>query len=217
MRISTSQIFETGTRNLLNGQSNLYKIQNQLSTGRRFLSAQEDPVAAAQVLLTNQSLAINSQYADNQSNASSQLAYAESRLQSVVESVQDIMERVVAGGNASYSDSERGFIAEELRSQFDLLMGIANSRDANGYYLFSGYQGNTQPFQKLASGGVHYFGDDGQRLLQVGPSRQIAVSDSGRQVFENSRSGNGTFSLAAGSSNTGTGILGAGSVLDASQ
>ena len=39
MRVSTSQIFQTGTRNLLDGQSNLYKIQNQLSTGKRFVSA----------------------------------------------------------------------------------------------------------------------------------------------------------------------------------
>ena len=49
MRISTSQIYQAGTRNLLDGQSSLYKTQNQLSTGKRFLSAEDDPVAAAQV------------------------------------------------------------------------------------------------------------------------------------------------------------------------
>ena len=213
MRVSTSQIYQTGTRNLLDGQSNLYKIQNQLATGKRFLSAQDDPVAAAQVVLTNQSLAANNQYADNQSNASSQLAYEESQLQSVVGSVQDIMERVVAGGNGSYSDTDRKSIATELQSQFDVLFGLANSTDANGYYLFSGYQGNTKPFQ-MTDGSVAYFGDDGQRLLQVGSSRQIAVSDSGRDIFENNRTGNGTFALSASSGNTGTGVMGTGSVLD---
>lgn len=214
MRISTSQIFQTGARNLMEGQSSLFKLQNQLSTGKKFLSAQDDPVAAAQVLLNSQSLAINSQYADNQANATDQLALEEDRLQSVVDSVQYIMEQVVAGGNASYSDSQREFIAQNLQSQFDFLLGMANSTDANGYYLFSGYQGNTKPFQQLASGLVTYVGDDGQRLMQVGASRQIAVSDSGRDIFDSIRTGNGTFELAASSTNTGTGIIGSGSVLN---
>lgn len=214
MRISTSQIYQSGARSLLDGQSSLYKLQNQLSSGKRFLSAQDDPVAAAQVLLNSQSLAINSQYADNQANATDQLALEEDRLQSIVESVQYIMEQVVAGGNASYSDSQREYIAQNLQSQFDFLLGMANSTDASGYYLFSGYQGNTQPFQQLANGSVQYVGDDGQRLLQVGASRQIAVSDSGRDIFESIRDGNGTFSLAAASANTGTGIIGSGSVLN---
>lgn len=214
MRISTSQIFQAGSRNLLDGQSKLYKLQNQLSTGKKFLSAQDDPVAAAQVLLNSQSLAINSQYADNQANATDQLALEEDRLQSVVDSVQYIMEQVVAGGNASYSDSQREFIAQNLQSQFDFMLGMANSTDASGYYLFSGYQGSTRPFQQMTNGSVVYAGDDGQRLLQVGASRQIAVSDSGRDIFQNVRTGNGTFSLAASSSNTGTGVIGSGSVLD---
>ena len=214
MRVSTSQIYQSGARSLMDGQSSLYKLQNQLSTGKRFVSAQDDPVAAAQVLLNSQSLAINSQYADNQSNATSQLALEEDRLQSVVDSVQYIMEQVVAGGNASYSDSQREYIAENLQSQFDFLLGMANSTDASGYYLFSGYQGSTKPFQQLANGSVQYVGDDGQRLLQVGASRQIAVSDSGRDIFQNIRTGNGTFSLAAASANTGTGVIGSGSVLD---
>ena len=51
MRVSTSQIFDAGTRNLIDGQSALYKTQNQLSTGRRVLTPDDDPVAAAQVLL----------------------------------------------------------------------------------------------------------------------------------------------------------------------
>ena len=52
MRISTSQIFQSGANSLMDGQSKLYKLQNQLSSGKKFLSAQDDPVAAAQVLLS---------------------------------------------------------------------------------------------------------------------------------------------------------------------
>ena len=115
MRVSTSQIFDAGTRNLIDGQSALYKTQNQLSTGRRVLTPDDDPVAAAQVLLTSQARDVNAMYADNQKNASSQLALAEDRLKSVVDSIQFIQEEVVAGGNASYSDAQRMYIAKSLQ------------------------------------------------------------------------------------------------------
>ncbi|MEI7611319.1 MAG: flagellar hook-associated protein FlgL [Betaproteobacteria bacterium] len=215
MRVSTSQIYDAGSRNIIDGQGAVYKTQNQLSTGRRFLTPQDDPVAAAQVLLDTQAREVTAQYADNQSNASTQLSLEESRLSSVVEAVQYIKEQVVAGGNASYSDSQRATIASNLQSQFDALLGIANSADASGHYLFSGFQGETQPFQLTTTGAVNYVGDDGQRLLQVGASRQIAVSDSGRDIFNNIRSGNGTFTTAAPQSaplNTGTGVIYPGTV-----
>ena len=214
MRISTSQIFDSGARQVGNSQSALYKIQNQLSTRRRFLSAQDDPVAAAQVLLDTQARAVLGQYADNQGNANGQLALEEERLKSVVESVIYIKTQVLAGRNATLSDSQREFFAKDLQQQLDYLTGIANSADAAGHYLFSGFQGETQPFQKMADGTIQYFGDDGQRLLQVGSDRQIAVSDSGRDVFINNRSGNGTFATGAALGNTGTGVISNGSVID---
>ena len=51
MRISTSMMYDTGTQNLLQLQTGLYRLQNQLSTGRRILTPADDPVAAAQALV----------------------------------------------------------------------------------------------------------------------------------------------------------------------
>ena len=216
MRVSTSQIFDAGARNLLDGQSSLYKTQNQLSTGRRVLTPEDDPVASAQALLATQARDVNAMYADNQKNASSQLGLAEDRLKSVVDALQFIKEQVVAGGNASYSDAQRKYIADSLQGQFDALFGVANSLDASGHYLFSGYQGETQPFQQQNVAGtivVNYVGDDGQRLLQVSSSRQIAVNDSGRDIFIKNPAGNGTFVTGGGGTNTGTGIVDPGTVV----
>ena len=192
MRISTSQIYDAGSRGILGSQSGLYRIQNQILSGRKFLSAQDDPVAAAQVLLDSQALAINTQYADNQSEAMSQLSFAESQVQAVVDALQNAREQVVAAGNGTYGDADRGYVADALQSQFDLLLGLANSTDASGTYLFSGYQGDTRPFEKAADGSVSYAGDGGRRLLQVGSGRQIAVSDSGSDLFERIPAGNGS-------------------------
>lgn len=216
MRISTSQIYGAGSSGIMDNQSKLYKLQNQLSTGSKIITAKDDPVGAAQVLLNSQSLSLTTQYASNQGSASDQLALEESRITSVVDSVQYIKEQVVAGGNATYSDSQRKFIAQNLQAQLNYLLDMSNSKDSNGYYLFSGYQGNTQPFQQQADGSIIYKGDDGERTLQVSSSEEVAVTDAGSKVFQNIKTGNGTFSTAANSTNTGTGIVSGGSVTNPS-
>ncbi len=59
-------------------------------------------------------------------------------------------------------------------------------------------------------------GDDGRRLLQVGPSTQVAVSESGRALFQQILNGNGTFATAEHPANTGGGVIDPGSVTDPS-
>jgi flagellar hook-associated protein 3 FlgL len=66
-------------------------------------------------------------------------------------------------------------------------------------------------------GGYQYNGDQGQRLVQVGPGRQIADSDSGAAIFQLVRNGNGTFVAAPAAANTGSGVIGARGVADFSQ
>ena len=74
-------------------------------------------------------------------------------------------------------------IATELRGNLGEMLGLANRTDGNGQYLFSGFQGSTKPFADTGSG-VQYFGDEGLRMIQVSASRQLAVNESGREVFE---------------------------------
>jgi flagellar hook-associated protein 3 FlgL len=61
---------------------------------------------------------------------------------------------------------------------------------------------------------VVYNGDQGQRAVQVSETRFVALNDSGADVFQRIPTGNGTFTLTAGVANTGTGVLGAGTVVD---
>ena len=99
MRISTSQIYDAGALNIQRNQSALYKLQNQLSTGRRVLTPEDDPVAAAQALIVTQSQAVNAQQVENQGNASSQLGLVDSQLSSLTDLLQNVRERVVQAGS----------------------------------------------------------------------------------------------------------------------
>ena len=212
MRISTNTIYETGTNLMLQQQDTLIKTQQQLSTGRRILTPSDDPIASAQVLNITQSASINKQYSVNRDSASSSLGLEDNVLKQVTSLLQDVHESAVYAGNASLSDADKKALAMELRGRLESLVGLANATDEKGQFLFSGYQTNTKPFV-LTGLDVQYMGDQGQRLIQVGPTRQLAVSDSGTDVFDRIKNGNGVFATAADSSNTGTGVINVGSVI----
>jgi len=113
--------------------------------------------------------------------------------------------------NGSLSASDRQSIATQLRASYDQLLGIANSTDGTGQYLFSGYMGDTKPFAGAVGGAMQYAGDDGQRTLQVSATRHLETSDSGLDIFQRIGNGNGTFTTDFGS-NTGTGVIDGGTV-----
>jgi flagellar hook-associated protein 3 FlgL len=71
----------------------------------------------------------------------------------------------------------------EAEQRLEELVGLANSQDGNGEFLFAGHASQTQPFSRGAGGDMVYNGDDGQRWLPVGLGYQVAVGDAGSEVF----------------------------------
>lgn len=215
MRVSTTQIFSNGTLGLLRNQSNLYKLQNQMSTGRRILTPEDDPIGASEALNVSQSISLNTQFLENQANASSQLSLVEDRLNGVVSLIQDVKARLVQAGNGSLTDSDRAAMAAEIRQRYDEALSLANSADGSGEHLFSGFKGATEPFAVAGVPGsrtVTYNGDDGQRMLQVENGRQMPVTQTGSDVFMRIKQGNGVFMSSPGAANQGTGVMSSGSV-----
>lgn len=215
MRISTNSLFDTAASRLGDMQSSMQTAQQQISTGRRILTPADDPVAAARALDVTQSQAINTQYGSNRGAARDSLSLEESTLQSVTSLLQDVKTAVISAGNGTLDDTQRKYIATDLSTRFDELLSLANTKDGVGNYMFAGFQTGSQPYLATSTG-ASYAGDQGQRTLQVGPARQMALNDPGDSVFDSIQTGNGTFQTAAAGTNTGTGVISAGSVANAS-
>ncbi|MCL5060387.1 MAG: hypothetical protein M1449_07705 [Candidatus Thermoplasmatota archaeon] len=115
MRVSTQILFESGAARIGELQSGLLKTQQQVSTGRRILTPADDPVAAARALEVTQSQSLNTRYGVNRQHAKSALGALEGTLASVTALMQDVKTTVIAAGNGALSDTERGFMATELR------------------------------------------------------------------------------------------------------
>jgi flagellin-like hook-associated protein FlgL len=198
MRVATSSLYNLAVYNMNNRQTDLFKLQNQLSTGRKILTPADDPVGSARVLDVTQQRDLNSQFIENVNFADDTLALAEANLQQVISTIQDIQQLAIQAGNPALGSAEKQMIDADIKGKYRALLALANTTDASGQYMFAGFKGDTKPFTELAFGNVQYNGDQGQRQVQVSVSRNIAVSDAGTDLFFGIKTGNQTFSTSMG-------------------
>jgi flagellar hook-associated protein 3 FlgL len=212
-------IFDAGVASINRQTSSLLHLQQQLASGRRILTPSDDPVAAARALEVTQASDVAAQFKQNQNYASSALGLEEVQLGSAGDVLARVRELAVQAGNTSLAASDRKAIAAELRARFEEMLGIANVTDGTGNHIFAGFMSAAKPFggtvESILSGGeIGYAGDDGQRKLQISPTRFLEVSDSGNDVFKRVRNGNGYFATGYAAGNTGTGVVDSGSITD---
>lgn len=185
MRISTSWSHQLTANSLLEQQSKLADSQLKLSSGEKFLTPSEDPIAAVKMVGFNHVIDQNKQYQSNIGAAKQRLALQESSLSDVVQTLHRVRDLTIQGLNDSNSASDRVAIAKELDQLNDHLLDVANTRNANDEYIFSGYKTDVPAFTKTVAvpNTYVYNGDAGQRSIQIGALRQVTDGDDGQAVF----------------------------------
>ncbi len=183
MRLSTSQIYQQAVTAMQTKQADLSKTQLQLATGQKLLAPSDDPSAATRILDLNNVIETTTQYQRNADFADTRLSLEETVLSDVGNILQRARELSVRANNDTLSAGDRKAIAVEVKTNIEALVQLANSQDANGEYLFSGFKTDTIPFTDNGAGNFSYDGDQGQRSLQIGARRQVTVGDSGDEVF----------------------------------
>ena len=183
MRISTSQIFNQSLKSMQRQQSELQISQAQLSSGLKLLKPSDDPIGIGRSLNLEASLASLEQYGRNSLRAESSLNLQEQTLESTAESVQRLRELTLQGGVPSNDGKERRLLAEEVNAQINILLGLANTRDENGEYIFAGSRTDQQPFVRNTSEDVLYEGSQTPKELALNGSTTIQVRDPGDALF----------------------------------
>jgi len=211
MRISTSQITTAGIRQMLLRQAEIQQTQLQLSTQLRVLKPSDDPVAATAIASFQNEIAQLEQFNKNTDVSKSVNELEEVVLSGVNNVLFRMRELMVTLGNGTFGEAEFDSIGSELQQRLDELLGLANTQNASGDYLFSGSKVKVQSFTEDINGNIIYNGDQSQRLLRLSSGVVGAVSDSGFDVFVDTKNGNGSFSVGSNSANTGNATISPGS------
>ncbi|GAA0256585.1 flagellar hook-associated protein 3 [Pseudomonas rhodesiae] len=183
MRISTQQYFETSSTKYSNNYSGVVKAQDQASSGVRVQTAADDPVAAARLLMLQQQKDMLTQYNGNITSLKDKLTNEESVLTAISDAMQRATELALRAGG-SISDADRRSIASEVGAIEDQVLGLLNSKDSSGNYLFSGSKTQTPPYARNNDGTYSYQGDETPLSLQVSNTLTINAGDTGKTVLE---------------------------------
>lgn len=215
MRIGSLTLAQQGLSAILDKQSQIARVQAQISSGRKDASAADNPADFSAGIRIDEALSQLQRYQANGELVSSRLGLEDGALQSISASLQRVRDLAVQANNVTQSDSSRQSIVAELRQLQAALLDSANSQDGQGRYLFAGAASASQPFTETA-GAIQYSGDDSRRQVTVAPGVTLADGDSG-YLFLEIPSGNGHFDVRAGAGNTGSASLKQTGVSDSAQ
>jgi flagellar hook-associated protein 3 FlgL len=197
-------------------QTNLSNTQNQLSTGLQYTLPSQAPAAAGQVDNFQAVLAQSQQYTTNANAAQTSLNTEDTALTQVTSQLQSLRDLALQANSGTASNQNLSALASQAEQIQQSLVGLANTQDGSGNYIFAGYSSQTQPFALTATG-ASYAGDTGQRQVQIAAGQTVSAGDSGQAVFNQIKTGNGTFSVTANANNTGSGLIGAATVTNPTQ
>jgi flagellar hook-associated protein 3 FlgL len=211
MRV-TQSLNQTQFVNALDSlESNLSQTQNQISSGVSFTSPSQNPIAAGTVNNYQQALAQSQQYTANSNSAQTSLQTENAALTQLQNQLQSLRSLALEANSGTQTGEDLTAIAAQATQIQNSMLTLANTQDGNGQYIFSGFATQTQPFA-LTAAGASYAGDQGQRQVQIAAGQTISSGDSGDTVFNQIKTGNGAFTVAANGANTGTGVVGATTV-----
>jgi len=182
---------------MLEQQVKINKTQLQLSSGLNYLQPSDDPVATTRILAFKDEINQIKQYQQNIDTAIERNILQDSSLKSAENILFRTKVLTIQAANDTLTTNDRLSIKHEVDQLLDNLLGISNTQNANGEYLFSGYLSNTKPFNFDAQlGAYEYLGGEEQRFIQISPEQRIADGTPGFDIFQNIQSSSQEASVA---------------------
>ena len=145
-RLGTANMYDNALRNIGARQTDMSKLQENLTSGKRVVRASDDPVSAAQAerALNRMSRIQTEQRAlETQRNAITQ---GEASLGDAVNLLQSFRELVVNAGDATLTPNDRATMANQLQGLREQLQAVVNRKDTNGVPLLSALGSALAPF-----------------------------------------------------------------------
>jgi len=184
MRVSTISIYDIANTNFGNANQAIARTQEQISTQQRILSTADDPVAATRIQQLERNISSIDQFNRNIDIAENNLALEETTLNGATNLLQRIQELAVQAGNtAVLTPSEYQSLADEVNIRLDELVGIANTQNSNGDYIFAGFNSDTPPFTGDNVNGYQFNGDEGQLQIKIDEDTLIDANDTAKSLF----------------------------------
>jgi flagellar hook-associated protein 3 FlgL len=179
MRVSSLQVFQQATDSLMRSLSELVRLNEQVSSGKRINKPSDDPGGAGRALDYQVVIDVDAQYRKNVGDASNFIGFTDNTLSSVSSALTRAKELAVQGANGAQSADSRAAIAQEVSQLRNQLLSLANSQFENRY-VFSGFRTDAPAFDATS---LSYQGDSGTINAAVDKNATIPTNVTGPGAF----------------------------------
>ncbi|MCU1807060.1 flagellar hook-associated protein FlgL [Cytobacillus firmus] len=174
MRVTQSMLSNNMLRNLSNSYSRMDKLQDQISTQKKFTKPSDDPVAAMMGMNYRTDLNKIQQFTRNIGEVRNWVDSTDDALDKGVLALQRIRELTVQASNGTLEGDQRKAVAEEVKQLKEHLQNIGDTQ-VGGKYIFNGNQTNVRPSES----GFQI----GTIELEVFSGIKIPVNTEGKALF----------------------------------
>lgn len=196
IRVTQGMMSMQTLSNLNRNYSNMSKMENQISTGRKLNKPSDDPVGVTYALRYRAELASNEQFRANADSAVSWLDYTDSTMQQANEVMQRLKELTVQGSNGTLPQSGLDAIKLEVEQLKEQMGNIGNAQ-IRGKYIFNGQNFDQVPYE--LSGTVMNFSqidtDSGAVKYAIGDQSTFQVNTAGSEFFGSSTDSDNVFKV----------------------
>ena len=197
MKISSSYLFDSALRNLQSSQTDVARSREQLASGKNLVRASDDTSKL-------RSIETLESYLKKLDSFDSNLSYLKDRLnleEGVLGSASDILMRIkelsIQAANDTMSSTDLDIIATEARNLREELFSIANTRDVEGNYVFSGSRTENPAYSRdQLTGQVSYEGDNRQSKISINETRDLEKNRDGQSIFQSITRSQSEYSIA---------------------
>lgn len=195
MQVSTKLFNDQQIRQFGKLTEDIQQKQEKIASGKAILKASDDPVAAAELSAAREQEQLLSRFEENAYKAQLRLSASDKTLQETMSVLTRISELATQARSPAYDGFSRKAILTEVTALKETLVDLANTRDAYGQSLFSGYKTDNAAFVRNLDGTVSYNGDRGIHTVQVSENVTVATAIDGESAFGRIETVNGPKSI----------------------
>jgi flagellar hook-associated protein 3 FlgL len=184
-RISTSWLYHTTERQLMDNLERLYAAEEAVVTGKKLRRPGDGPAAFTRCMNYKSMERTLGQYERNISSSQAYLAEAESSLQSMTHLLTRAKELAMQGASGGLDAETLAGNAIEIGSLYDQMLSLSNALWPGGAgsgarHIFSGFKSDQAAFDPS---GV-YQGDQGAYQVEIAPGEWMTIGLVGSDVFQ---------------------------------
>ena len=181
MRVTQSMLTNNMLTNLSSSYEKMGKLQEQVSSQKKFTKPSDDPVAAMMGMGYRTNLNQIQQYKSNISEAENWINSTDDALTESISALQRIRELTVQGSNGTYEGDQLKNIAEEIEELKKHIISIGDTQ-IGGKYIFNGQNTNVKPSASADADGNITYGTEPINL-EVFSGISIQINTDGSKVF----------------------------------